>query len=115
MIIREILIFILLLQFSEANDIIECTQQKINASNFEIFQKSCVESCDSTGILLSKSMVCIPGWQRPLIQIPPAAASAVIVAEASKNLAGLTEVAGEVEPDLAPQKMKFPTKFRYLG
>ena len=74
-----------LLQFSNASECINeatgkekkwclCTQYIKTTSidtNFTAFKKSCLESGESNGLLLSNSMICIPGLCKPIFLWKP--------------------------------------------
>ena len=76
--IRKILIFMLLLQLCKAYDWRKthhgkCYQdaKTIDITNITTFKKSCQESGESNGLLLSNPLICIPGWCKSIIKYRP--------------------------------------------
>ena len=70
--IRKLLICTLLVQFSNANNIVRNpnTNETIDTSSYESFKTTCLESGFSTGVVMSKSRVCIPGWIKWMLYAP---------------------------------------------
>ena len=57
-----------MLQFSNASKWNECLNETISTANISTFKKSCLESGESNGVLLSNEMICIPGLCKPIMQ-----------------------------------------------